>query len=240
MSETLTRILKEHGQVWKRTHHSVAAAFAKSSQKFDKLRTQAQAGEIDLAYLDEAGSAQVHPNRRAWTARDEQHSIKAPRGKADALNCQRRPEGAFPEWQLWSKVHQPESRVRPWAEATELSQADKALLRLCLSWWLTSRGNFANQDGRGRHGVPQMRKSGPAMGPSDRLVLGDRQTPRVLTILVAVFHGPAPCVPDRAPGEGLGFVARPAHLRQVTHEIRAVTAIGEDVLDLQHELRDLA
>ena len=44
-----------------------AAAFAKSSQELDKLRAQAQTGEIELAYLDEAGFAQVHPNSSAWT-----------------------------------------------------------------------------------------------------------------------------------------------------------------------------
>ena len=58
-----------------------AAAFAKSSEELDKLRAQAQAGEIELAYLDEAGFAQVHPNRSAWTPRGEQHRIEAPRGK---------------------------------------------------------------------------------------------------------------------------------------------------------------
>jgi hypothetical protein len=58
-----------------------AAAFAKSSQELEKLRAQAQAGEIELAYLDEAGFAQVHPNRSAWTPRGEQHLIDAPRGK---------------------------------------------------------------------------------------------------------------------------------------------------------------
>lgn len=56
-------------------------AFAKSSQELDKLRSQAQAGEIELAYLDEAGFAQVHPNRSAWTPRGEQHLIDSPRGK---------------------------------------------------------------------------------------------------------------------------------------------------------------
>jgi hypothetical protein len=57
------------------------AEFAKSSQEIDKLRAQAQAGDIVLAYLDEAGFAQVHPNRSAWTPRGEQHRIEAPRGE---------------------------------------------------------------------------------------------------------------------------------------------------------------
>ena len=34
-----------------------------------------------LAYLDEAGFAQVHPNRSAWTPCGEQHRIEAPRGE---------------------------------------------------------------------------------------------------------------------------------------------------------------
>ncbi len=58
-----------------------AAAFAQSSQALERLRAQAQAGDIELAYLDEAGFAQVHPNRSAWTPCGEQHLIDAPRGK---------------------------------------------------------------------------------------------------------------------------------------------------------------
>ena len=56
-------------------------AFAQSSQALEQLRAQAEAGEIELAYLDEAGFAQVHPNRSAWTPRGQQHLIDAPRGK---------------------------------------------------------------------------------------------------------------------------------------------------------------
>ena len=56
-------------------------AFERSRQEIQVLRAQAQAGEIELAYLDEAGFAQVHPNRSAWTPRGEQHCIDAPRGK---------------------------------------------------------------------------------------------------------------------------------------------------------------
>jgi hypothetical protein len=36
---------------------------------------------ITVAYLDEAGFAQVHPNRSAWTPVGEQHAIPAVRGK---------------------------------------------------------------------------------------------------------------------------------------------------------------
>ena len=45
------------------------------------MRAQAAAGEIEMAYLDEVGFAQVHPNRCAWTPVGQQHLINAPRGK---------------------------------------------------------------------------------------------------------------------------------------------------------------
>lgn len=38
-------------------------------------------GEIDMAYGDEAGFAQAHPNRSAWTPVGECHSSTAQRGK---------------------------------------------------------------------------------------------------------------------------------------------------------------
>jgi hypothetical protein len=57
------------------------AAFERSRQEIEALREQAQAGEISLAYFDEAGFAQVHPNRSAWTPCGEQHCIDAPRGE---------------------------------------------------------------------------------------------------------------------------------------------------------------
>jgi transposase len=55
--------------------------FAQAKQEIAALRPQAEAGEIALAYLDEVGFAQVHPNRSAWTPLGEQHQIEASRGK---------------------------------------------------------------------------------------------------------------------------------------------------------------
>ncbi len=55
--------------------------FAQAEQEIAALRQQAEAGEIALAYLDEVGFAQVHPNRSAWTPVGEQHPIEASRGK---------------------------------------------------------------------------------------------------------------------------------------------------------------
>jgi len=42
---------------------------------------QAERGEIELAYVDEAGFAQAQPNRSAWTAVGERHMIDARRGQ---------------------------------------------------------------------------------------------------------------------------------------------------------------
>ncbi len=83
---TLTGVLKRAGFVWKRTRHSLKkkrddAKFAQAQQEISALRRQAQDGEVTVAYLDEAGFAQVHPNRSAWTPVGEQHAIPAVRGK---------------------------------------------------------------------------------------------------------------------------------------------------------------
>jgi transposase len=45
------------------------------------LRSSAAAGKIVLAYVDEAGFSQVHPNRSAWTPTGGRHLIQAIRGK---------------------------------------------------------------------------------------------------------------------------------------------------------------
>ena len=45
------------------------------------LNDQAANGDIELAYLDEAGFSAVHPNRSAWTQRGQCHLIEAKRGK---------------------------------------------------------------------------------------------------------------------------------------------------------------
>ena len=56
-------------------------AFEHANQEIAELRARAQTGEIELAYLDEAGFAPIHPNRSAWTPVGEQHGIEATRGK---------------------------------------------------------------------------------------------------------------------------------------------------------------
>lgn len=84
--KTLATALKAAGLVWKRTRHSLRSrrdegAFRCAQAQIEELRDQAAAGEIVLAYVDEAGFSQVHPNRSAWTAKGERHLIEAKRGK---------------------------------------------------------------------------------------------------------------------------------------------------------------
>lgn len=57
------------------------AAFRVAQAEIAALRAQAAAGEIVLAYVDEAGFSQVHPNRSAWTPTGERHLIEATRGR---------------------------------------------------------------------------------------------------------------------------------------------------------------
>jgi transposase len=56
-------------------------AFRAAQVEIEGLRAQAAAGEMVLAYCDEAGFSQVHPNRSAWTPKGERHLIEAKRGK---------------------------------------------------------------------------------------------------------------------------------------------------------------
>ena len=55
--------------------------FRQAQAEIELLREEAAAGDMVLAYVDEAGFAQVHPNRSAWTFQRERHLIDAKRGK---------------------------------------------------------------------------------------------------------------------------------------------------------------
>ena len=82
---TLRVALKEAGFLWKRTRHSLKkrdeTAFREAEKEIAVLREKADNGEMVLAYLDEAGFSQVHPNRSAWTPKAGRHLIEAKRGK---------------------------------------------------------------------------------------------------------------------------------------------------------------
>lgn len=55
--------------------------FRAAQQEIAVLNARAKAGEMVLAYADEAGFECVHPNRSAWTDRGQVHEIEATRGK---------------------------------------------------------------------------------------------------------------------------------------------------------------
>lgn len=83
---TIRAVLKRSDMVWKRTRASLKPkrdedAFRAAVPVIKDLRKQAADGEIVLAYLDEAGFSQVHPNRSAWTPKAGRHQIEATRGK---------------------------------------------------------------------------------------------------------------------------------------------------------------
>ena len=71
------QIPRRHRESTQSEKKRAEAEFAKSSQRLDELRAQAHTGDIVLACLDEAGFAQVHPNRNAWTLRGERLNVIA-------------------------------------------------------------------------------------------------------------------------------------------------------------------
>jgi transposase len=83
---TIKDALKRANFVWKRTRSSLKkkrdeAAFRASQIEIELLRKRAEKGEMVLAFSDESGFSQVHPNRNAWTPPGETHLIEATRGK---------------------------------------------------------------------------------------------------------------------------------------------------------------
>ncbi len=55
--------------------------FAQACVEIDGLIQQAQAGEIELAYVDETGFAPQPPNRSAWGKKGETHAVTAKRSQ---------------------------------------------------------------------------------------------------------------------------------------------------------------
>lgn len=70
--------METHSSITKKKRSEVA--FITAQVEIEVLRAQAAAGEMVLAYCDEAGFSQVHPNRSAWTQKGERHLIEAKRG----------------------------------------------------------------------------------------------------------------------------------------------------------------
>jgi transposase len=71
--------VETHAHVFKKSRNEVA--FRAAQAEIAALRAQAAADEIVLAYVDEAGFSQIHPNRAAWTPKAKRHLIEAKRGK---------------------------------------------------------------------------------------------------------------------------------------------------------------
>ena len=55
--------------------------FRTAKAEIEDMLAAVDRGEIDMAYCDEAGFAQAHPNRSAWTPVGECHASTAQRGK---------------------------------------------------------------------------------------------------------------------------------------------------------------
>ena len=55
--------------------------FRSAKIEIEELLAAVDCGEIDMAYCDEAGFAQAHPNRSAWTPVGQCHAGTAQRGK---------------------------------------------------------------------------------------------------------------------------------------------------------------
>jgi transposase len=107
---TLRNVLRLVNLVWKRTRHSLKnsrneAAFRQAAVEIAALREQAAAGEIELAYADEAGFACVHPNRSAWTPVGGRHLIEAKRGKRLNVLGALLSSGKLFSAKLWTRVN---------------------------------------------------------------------------------------------------------------------------------------
>ena len=61
--------------------------FEQAQRDIEGLITQAQAGAIELAYVDEAGFAPQPPNRSAWTKSGETHAVTAKRAQRLNVIC---------------------------------------------------------------------------------------------------------------------------------------------------------
>ncbi|WP_427501067.1 transposase [Methylomonas sp. MED-D] len=85
---------KRDPERFERAQHDIAA-----------LIQQAQAGEIELAYVDEAGFAPQPPNRSAWTKSGEVHAITAKRAQRMNVIGALLSSGRLMLTKLWQSVN---------------------------------------------------------------------------------------------------------------------------------------
>ena len=79
-------------------------AFLQAQHEIAGLLEQAKNGEIELAYVDEAGFMPQPPNRSAWTLRGETHCVTAKRGKRLNLIGAMLSSGKLVLAKLWRSV----------------------------------------------------------------------------------------------------------------------------------------
>jgi transposase len=106
---TLRMELKEMGYTWKRTRYSLKKKrdqnrFEEAQVEINDLIKQAQTGEIELAYIDEAGFAPQPPNRSAWGKEGETHSVVPKRSKRLNLIGALLSSGQLMLAKLWQNV----------------------------------------------------------------------------------------------------------------------------------------
>jgi transposase len=79
--------------------------FEQARGDIEELIQRAQAGEIELAYVDEAGFAPQPPNRSAWTKRGETHAVEAKRSQRLNLIGALLSSGRLLMTKLWHTVN---------------------------------------------------------------------------------------------------------------------------------------
>ena len=79
--------------------------FEQARRDIDALIHQAQAGDIELAFVDEAGFAPQPPNRSAWTRRGDTHAVEAKRAKRLNVIGALLSSGRLLMTQLWHTVN---------------------------------------------------------------------------------------------------------------------------------------
>jgi len=79
--------------------------FEQARHDIAELIRQAEAGEIELAYVDEAGFAPQPPNRSAWTKSGEVHAVTAKRGQRLNVIGALLSSGRFMMAKLWQSVN---------------------------------------------------------------------------------------------------------------------------------------
>lgn len=79
--------------------------FEQAQRDIEGLITQAQAGAIELAYVDEAGFAPQPPNRSAWTKSGETHAVTAKRAQRLNVIGAMLSSGKLVMAKLWKSVN---------------------------------------------------------------------------------------------------------------------------------------